>query len=145
MKICTVSEADKFSPSVPAIGSFWIQHLNASLGTVSELTPKQFGQLKRLRAIFGCVTWPLISRTIDNWWGFAVAAKLSAGLPSAPAKPHIGFLLAHCEVAANLMYQKAKTNTKDAGDMSFIAQMDALIARTNAKLVAEMEEMESNE
>ena len=146
MKVCAVSEDDNFSPSVPAIGSFWACYLKASLGIVSELTPKQFGQLKRLRTLFGSVTCPLISRTIDNWSRFAVQTKWSAGLPSAPATPHIGFLLAHCDVAVNLMHQIAKNaNPKDVGDLSFIVQVDELIARSQEKLRAEIEQWESCE
>ena len=75
----------------------------------SHLTPKQMGQLAFLaRKCLGPWTALVIFWAIKNWQQFCKQARLDAGLASAPAKPHIGFLVAHYCTAVNQMISIAK-------------------------------------
>jgi hypothetical protein len=74
------------------------------------LTAREAGQLKLLYRGLGVETQKLVDYAIDNWWNFSHEAMYSAGLSSCPNTPHIGFLLAHHDVAMNMMIKaQAKT------------------------------------
>jgi hypothetical protein len=96
------------------------------------LTPKQFGQLKLLRNILEDITLDVMLWAFENWTLFSLEAKRCAGLPCAPANPHIGFLLAHCDVAVNLMYKIAK-NTNTVGAAEFVKNVDHMIYEMRKK------------
>lgn len=63
-----------------------------------QLAPREMGQLKLLRKRFGVWTPDVIRWVTDNWSSFSQCAACTADLGCAPSKPHIGFLLAHCDV-----------------------------------------------
>jgi hypothetical protein len=114
--------------SVPCLAVLW-QTSIARLSVETEkkpLTPRQFGQLKLLRNGLGDITWAVIDWALNNWWWFSQAARACAGLPCAPATPHIGFLLAHYDVAVNRMVEIAK-QTNTVGSAEFLEQVDRLV------------------
>ena len=79
--------------------------------------------MKLLRNVLEDITGEVMLWALENWAQFSQKAKSAAGLPCAPPNPHIGFLLAHCQVAVNLMYDIAKsTNTVDAAE--FVKNLD---------------------
>lgn len=110
--------------SVPALAALWRIRIENVYGeTPPPLTPKEFGQLKQLRGKLHELTWDVMHRVLDVWPRFSQEAKASAGLPSCPSKPHIGFLLAHCAVAVNLVYDLAKKSDSPAA-ATFVKMVD---------------------
>ena len=87
------------------LASFWQSCVAANTLAAPErpLSAKEMGQLKQLRKYLGEETKNVIGWAVDNWWTFAHLARAEAGLCSQPAQPHIGFLLAHCATAVNIM------------------------------------------
>ena len=123
--------------SVMALASLWKWYVKTIFKVDKSLTAKEFGQLKMLRRDLRDATPDVIERTLHNWLLFSSEARANAGLPCSPATPHIGFLLAHCDTAANLMYSLAKSSTsQSAVDTSFIQKMDALIEQQKKEIAA---------
>ena len=117
--------SQKMNRSVPFLAQMWQANMARMSGVVEQkpLTPRQFGQLKLLRNGLEDITWDVMQWVLENWTRFSQEAKRCAGLPCAPSNPHIGFLLAHCNVAVSLMYDIAKsTNTVDA--TKFVKNVD---------------------
>ena len=94
--------------TVMRLAFFWQARVtaNALVAPKTPLSAKEMGQLKQLRNYLGDETINVIGWAVDNWWTFAQRARAEAGLESHPAKPHIGFLLAHYDTAVNLMAKK---------------------------------------
>jgi hypothetical protein len=124
----TEDMSQKVKRSVPFLAQMWQANMARMNGVVEQkpLTPRQFGQLKLLRNLLEDITWDVMLWALENWTRFSQEAKIRAGLPCAPADPHIGFLLAHHEVAVNLMYKIAKS-TNTVGAAQFIKNVDRLI------------------
>jgi hypothetical protein len=120
-------KSQKTKHSVPFLAGVW-QWRMARLreGIERPLAGKEFGQLKQLQKYLGDLTWDVIDWVLENWWAFSQQAKMDAGLPCAPAEPHIGFLLAHCDVAVNRMVEIAK-QTNTVGSAEFLKQVDRLV------------------
>jgi hypothetical protein len=59
-----------------------------------------------LETYLGLSAPAVIVYALEHWQTFACKAGLSAGVPW-PAEPHIGFLLKHCAVAVNQMWQSS--------------------------------------
>lgn len=115
---------------MPVLANIWRSNVKRTFGvTPKAFTPKEFGQMKQLRNNLGELTSELIRWSISNWSVLCLDATASAGLPSTPNNPHIGFLLAHYANAVNLMYTEAKQKAvKSAADNQFITAIDKLIA-----------------
>jgi len=103
------------------LASFWQSCVAAKALVAPErpLSSKEMGQLKQLRNYLGEETRNVIAWAVDNWRTFSQRARAEAGLCSHPAKPHIGFLLAHHATAINMMLtvvpeQVAKIMAADA-------------------------------
>jgi hypothetical protein len=120
MKTLALKQMPTDGPSVIEIGSFWKSRVKETFGVHRQLTPKEFGQLKMLRRDLGAATCPVIHRIIGNWQAFCSKASENAGVPCTPPTPHIGFLLAHCATAVNLLH----TIAKKAGDTYFLSELD---------------------
>ena len=118
-------DMQKIKSSVPFLAHMWRAYMAGVSGVYQQkpLTPQQFGQLKLLRDALEDITWDVMQWVLENWTLFSQEAKGCAGLPCAPANPHIGFLLAHCQLAVNLVYNIAEsTNTVDAA--KFVKNVD---------------------
>lgn len=88
---------------VPVLAALWQSRMKTLFGVVGKpLTPRDFGQLKKLRTCLGGVTSELIDWALNNWGSFATKAAAEAGIGVWPAHPHIGFLLAHHALALEL-------------------------------------------
>jgi hypothetical protein len=116
--------------------------------TQQSLTPKEMGQLKFLRKCLGPWAALVIYWTIKNWQRFCEQTRLEDGLPSAPLKPHIGFLIAHWVMAVDQMHTVAQ-NTKAVTDAEsrFVQKMHQMMDELMKKQQEESqmwEEMENN-
>jgi hypothetical protein len=120
--------SQKIKRSVPFLAQVWQVNMMAMSGVFQQkpLTPKQFGQLKLLRNALEDITLDVMLWALENWTVFSQKAKSNAGLPCAPPNPHIGFLLAHYDVAVNLMYDIAKS-TDTVGAAEFVKNVDRMI------------------
>jgi hypothetical protein len=117
--------------------NLWKEQVKLTSGIEKQLTPKELGQLKMMRSKLGHLTSEVIERTLGNWPQFCNEAKLSAGLPSSPPSPHIGFLLTHAYVAINLMHEIAKNKgTKSPDDIYFIEEVDCAIEEQKIEAAA---------
>jgi len=87
-----------------SLSGYWQSRLTTVYGETFKpaLTVKEKGQLKLLSKSLGDDTKPVIDYVINHWWKFANRASAIGGT-SAPAEPHIGFLLKHHAVAMNLL------------------------------------------
>jgi hypothetical protein len=89
----------------------WQTHVRTLYGpTEKPLTPREIGQLRLLRKSLGTLTGQVIYWALNNWSNFSKVARAHAGLLSAPTAPHIGFLLAHHDVAVDLMNSEAESH-----------------------------------
>ncbi|OXJ21304.1 helix-turn-helix domain-containing protein [Burkholderia sp. AU6039] len=87
----------------------WKQHMAETTGEFQgELTQKEKGQLKQFGQKMGDKALVALDYAIANWAEFAVKTKKAAGLLTIPTKPHTGFLLAHVDVLAQMMYKPAQ-------------------------------------
>ena len=68
-------------------------------GFQKTFTNKEIGQMKLLRLGAGEVSPSVVRYMILKWGRFTWNTKIAKDLKSVPAKPHLGFALAHYEVA----------------------------------------------
>ena len=121
MEAIKMSEPVCKPPSVITLGNMWRVNVEISFAVTKALTPKEFGQLKRLRDLLGLVAGEVVRWTIGNWRTYSLEVQYSAGLPCHPAIPHVGFLLKHVETAVNMMHSIAKEKgVKSAADISLM-------------------------
>jgi hypothetical protein len=115
-----------YRQSVPVLARLWNRSVKTVYGdTLKPLGPKEFGQLKLLVGSLDDVTLDVMSWAVSNWDKFCSTARINSGLPSAPPKPHIGFLLAHRGDAINLMVRSArKKDPKTGADIDLINRCD---------------------
>jgi hypothetical protein len=90
---------------VVSLGGYWKQTLSSAQDGKYQkaLTNKDLGQLKMLSNKLGEITVPVIDYCLHNWAKFAEKAKNAKGLATYPIQPHVGYLLAHHDVAVNLL------------------------------------------
>jgi len=102
-------------PRTSSLCDLWISELKAVAGerSVRPLTPKERGQLKNIANGIGANTKQVIVFAIRNWPRFAPKAADCAGLSAWPDSPHVGFLLAHFDVAINMLQPIAATAAID--------------------------------
>jgi hypothetical protein len=101
-----------------SLGVRWHSRLSLLSGREWQkpLTQKERGQLKLLANALGPLTHEVIDWALENWLKFARRAESAAGLTTFPTEPHIGFLLAHCGVAVNMMQSVAEAKMKNKED-----------------------------
>ena len=125
MEAIKMSEPVCKPPSVITLGNIWRVNVEISFAVTKALTPKEFGQLKRLRDLLGLVTGEVVRWTIGNWRAYSLEVQYSAGLPCFPSTPHIGFLLAHAATAVNIMHSIAKRKAvKSAADIRLMKMVE---------------------
>jgi hypothetical protein len=89
-------------PHEGSLEALWLWCCETVLGGYQKpLTMKERGQLKYLHQCLGPVTRDVIEYAITQWAQFTY--KAAFGVSSYPFQPHVGFLLAHHEVAVNLL------------------------------------------
>jgi hypothetical protein len=95
--------------------------------TGTHLTPKELGQLRDLRKNLGDFTRHVVEWMLDpvHWWRFCQYVQAESRLHTAPAHPHVGFLLKHHGRALNFMRSELRHSTA-AADVSFCARLDQL-------------------
>ena len=103
MEKVRMSETKK--PTVPFLAETWHKLTTGPVGGVPKFTPREYGQFKMLRNRLEDVTVFVIVWAAANWRVFSQRAMYERGLSSAAAKPHIGYLLAHYDVAVNMMHE----------------------------------------
>lgn len=81
-------------------------------GFQKEFTGKELGQMKQFAAATGDRAPQALDWAIQNWSKFAFEAKEKKGLKSAPVEPVVGFLLAHHDVALQLIAKPTKPNVQ---------------------------------
>lgn len=131
-------------PSMVAIASWWQRRIVAMAGNLNRpLTPKELGQLKSLRGYLGIWTFYVLNWVWENWWQFAQEAQVNAGLSSAPAKPHIGFLLKHNHVAVGLMkLAAANSDPTKSEDIVFKNNLAHMLPYLDKKLEEHYKKLE---
>lgn len=78
---------------------------------VKPLTNKEMGQLKKVGAIItsaGEEPPMVVEWVIAQWTNFVRAVQVADGVGPGPVDPHIGFLLAHADVAVNAFRDSQK-------------------------------------
>jgi hypothetical protein len=139
MTTSEVAKQKSESPSVPVLAALWQARVKMIFNAEKNPTHREFGQLKMLRDRLGDTATEAIHWALNNWSRFSNEAKARTGLPSAPPAPHIGFLLAHYDVALSLMYAIAKSTTvKSATDLRFIGKIEQMAAELPQQLQEEI-------
>lgn len=99
--------------SVPELGLTWTKCLRSITGAEQiALSPKDFGQLSRLREEGKDDTENIIRWALANWAAFSREVVKRSSLRSAPLNPHMGFLLAHRRVAILMLDQARQPSLK---------------------------------
>lgn len=98
-----------------SLGIRWQERVARENGGVWQktLTQKERGQLKMLANALGSRTHEVMDWAVANWTDFTWKAMDVAGLRASPCQPHIGFLLAHCDVAVNRMQAIAEAKKRE--------------------------------
>jgi hypothetical protein len=110
------------------LGSVWQKCLRDKFGIAkTQLTSKEYGQLKKLREGLGDFTRDVVEWIVDpvNWWHFCQFVRAESGLHQVPQYPHIGFLRRQHGRALKVMRHKLGGSTVPA-DVGFCAKVDAL-------------------
>jgi hypothetical protein len=102
-----------------------------------------------LKLKIGAYTYCVIEWALDHWMRFAEQAKAEDGLSSAPARPHVGFLLAHYRSALRLITEVAENthayNKKDEWFKHWVSQMTDERTKKFAEEVSMGAEIEAEE
>lgn len=86
------------------LASLWKKSLASTTDQyVSDLTMKERGQLGKLLSAAGEDAGPLLQHAVTHWHTFTIRAKHYSGESSAPALPHIGYLLKHWKTALAIL------------------------------------------
>lgn len=86
------------------LGAYWKGLVAEVTGEHQHaLTAKERGQLGHLSKYLGAETRQVMAYAVNSWWKFASEAGASAGT-GFPGSPHLGFLLAHYQVALDLLH-----------------------------------------
>jgi hypothetical protein len=106
-----------------SLGDQWISMLerHSWQTCVKPLIAKERGQLKMLANGLGPRTREVMAFAIEHWNRFAMTAASYAGLATYPERPHIGFLLAHYDVAVNILQSDARLAAVDKQAPSALA------------------------
>jgi hypothetical protein len=72
-------------------------------GFIKGFTQKEMGQFKKLREALGENGAPVIEYVLANWGKFAYKVAGDKGIHNTPEKPVVGFVLAHYDVALQLI------------------------------------------
>ena len=67
------------------------------------LDAKEKGQLRQVKKHVGELVMPLIDYVIPHWYEFCLAVRKATGTKSSPDQPHVGYFLAHYEIALQLI------------------------------------------
>jgi hypothetical protein len=133
-----------------SLGIVWQEQMSNRHGWQKNLTRQECGQLKMLANSLGPRTREVMSWAMENWSDFAYRASLADGVASFPAEPHIGFLLAHCDVAGRRMQAMAEEKKRnedriterlkeEAERAANATEKKAALDAENAESIAEME------
>jgi hypothetical protein len=109
--VMTEGNSGKFS-----LGDLWQERLFLLYpGQFQKpLTQRERGQLKTLANLLGPETKEIITFALTNWDVIGKTTESWGMSPAYPARPHIGFLLAHCDVALHLMRESIAEKQKKA-------------------------------
>jgi hypothetical protein len=95
---------------------YWQQKMYMLIKSSPEaLSPKQAGQLKQLLRRLGPYAKPVVDYAFASWAKFTAQVIHSKALATCPDIPHIGFLLAHSDVAIDLMIKEQLIINEDFG------------------------------
>jgi hypothetical protein len=86
------------------LATYWQVQMSLYKRTVlSPLTPQEVGQIKSLFFKTGMLSKRMMLFAFLHWRQFTKEAMAVTGFAACPAHPHIGYLLAHRDVAVSLM------------------------------------------
>lgn len=92
--------------SAGALAGAWKKHLFDKTGNFQkQWTGKELGQAGKLTRALGDQAWPVVRWALDNWPALAFEVKQAKGTGSAPAEPHLGWLLQYHDVAVRMYTQ----------------------------------------
>lgn len=103
-----------FSPIKAAgLSAFWLNRVAALWSIQHSLTPREHGQLKRMKESVGLETAKeVIEYVLNEWGGFVKRTEEIAGATALPAKPNVGFLLKYHSVALSTMFEEQQVIAK---------------------------------
>jgi hypothetical protein len=86
------------------LATYWQTQMSLYKGTASlPLTPRELGQIKTLFLKTGMLSRRLITFAFQHWEPFTAEVMSTTGSTACPPHPHIGYLLAHRDIAVSLM------------------------------------------
>lgn len=96
---------------VQGLSLLWRKRVNALQQGYKELTAKEIGQLKHLHNALGPKAPEMLESVLADWCKFVWTARAKKGLTVAPEQPVVGFVLAHYDVALQLIAQPPEPPT----------------------------------
>jgi hypothetical protein len=108
MSLAEDQAQEKKEWSVVKLVAFW-QKYSALFSFIPQRnpSPKEVGQIKKLRERTGDETVHLMAWALDNWCQFTSQVQAIEKLTQIPANPNIGFLLKYWLIAAALLHLSA--------------------------------------
>jgi hypothetical protein len=86
------------------LATYWQTQMSLYKGTASPpLIPREIGQIKTLFRKTGMLSRRLITFAFQHWEQFTAEVMSTTGFTACPKHPHIGYLLAHRDIAVSLM------------------------------------------
>ena len=95
--------------------------------TGTQLSDKEFGQLKSLKKFLGDLTQHVVEWMVDpaNWWRYSQQVRAQGKMYRVPPEPQIGFLLKHRNRALKIMRRELRNSTAPT-DVAFCTRLDRL-------------------
>jgi phosphate starvation-inducible protein PhoH len=120
----TVDNPSKHAAGLSAV---WQNRISLISGSdYRMLTPKEHGQLKRLKDSLGVErSTQMIQYAIQNWETFARRVTQNVGIEVFPTRPHVGFLLKYHATALILMLERMQSLAKEKAFEAQVASTKA--------------------
>lgn len=97
------------------LATYWQVQMSLYKGTaLLPLTPQEVGQIKTLFRKTGMLSKRMIAFAFLHWRQFTTEAMADTGFAACPRHPHIGYLLAHRDVAVSLMVKLKIVDDEEA-------------------------------
>lgn len=96
-----------------SLGQHWQNRISTASGSehYDPLSAKERGQLKMIADKLGPLTKKVVDFVVHHWADFIARIQQDDGSLSCPSHPQVGFLLAHCEAAANMTAKGSACDT----------------------------------
>jgi hypothetical protein len=95
--------------------TYWQVRMSSYTNTAPKaLSPRELGQIKALFRKTGMISRWMMDFAFQYWDVFTAEVISSTGFVACPPHPHIGYLLAHRDVAISLMVELGIVEQEDA-------------------------------